>query len=321
MSVIFPCHSGPRPAGSYRSSQHVCALLLAVLFLFIVLPVPTAHAQDEDSPHLLTDADIQAEIATRIIDHDFLLRSLTQRDRIDYDPSGYALSGAEPGPLTLAGVHIHSVAVSPTRITLLGNRVALHYRGQGPDFQRIDLQNRPITITIHRDIPGDREFYTAALGRIFSTSREPDFQQRLPEWWHAYFSQDYRRELTGEYVDFTADAKFHHMDTESVKLRHPKLIRGNTDLFLSPKDKISSPGDVRLILIVNDNGVPQHVFIDRPLGFGLEEEAVKAARKLRFSPATVSGNPTDGEVYVNINFRRVDRDNSRLAPSMVSRLR
>jgi hypothetical protein len=298
------------------------ALRLASLSLLLFLPLSAAAlAQDEPTTPPRTDADLQADLVYRVVDREYLLRSLTQRDKLEYDPSGYAISGAEPGPLTLSGVHIRSVTVTPTSILLLGNRVALHYRGEIPDFQRIDLPTRPITITVHRDAPGDREDYTGTLARIFATSREPDFQQRLPEWWRGYFSDDYRRQVTGEYVNFGEDSKFHKMEADSIHLGHPKLIQGTTGFFLSPQDKIAIPGTVRLRLVVNEHGIPMHFFIDRPLGFGLEEEAVRQARKLRYSPATINGNPTDGEVYVNITFQRLEQSPEKKQKSMASRLR
>jgi hypothetical protein len=294
---------------------------MAALLLLLLLPISAALAQDEQPVAPRTDADLQTDLIYRVVDQEYLLRSLTQRDKLEYDPSGYAISGAEPGPLTLSGVHIRKVLITPSKVILLGNRVALHYRSGIPDFQRIDLPTRIITITIHRDVPGDREDYAGTLARIFATSREPDFQQRLPEWWRGYFSEDYRKKVTGEYVNFGEDAKFHKMDADSIHMGHPKLLQGITTFYLSPKDTMIASGTVRLRLVINEHGTPFHFFIDRPLGFGLEEEAVKQARKLRYLPATINGNPAVGEVYVDISFQRLEKPDGKKPKSMASRLR
>jgi TonB family protein len=58
-----------------------------------------------------------------------------------------------------------------------------------------------------------------------------------------------------------------------------------------------------LSLIVDTNGMPQNVHVERPLGYGLSEKAVEAVHKYRFKPAMKDGMPVPVIIHVEINFR------------------
>jgi TonB family protein len=43
--------------------------------------------------------------------------------------------------------------------------------------------------------------------------------------------------------------------------------------------------------------------VSQPLGYGLDEEAIKAVKKWKFNPANVSGQPVTVRISVNVAFR------------------
>ena len=56
--------------------------------------------------------------------------------------------------------------------------------------------------------------------------------------------------------------------------------------------------------IVDAQGNPQNVRVVRPLGMGLDEEALKAVRKYKFKPALMDGKtPVPVEINMEVNFR------------------
>jgi len=65
-------------------------------------------------------------------------------------------------------------------------------------------------------------------------------------------------------------------------------------------------GTVVLWLIVDRHGEPQRIRVQRSLGMGLDEEAVKAVQRWRFQPATKNGQPVAVMINVEINFRLYD---------------
>jgi TonB family protein len=62
-------------------------------------------------------------------------------------------------------------------------------------------------------------------------------------------------------------------------------------------------GVVVVSLIVDAQGNPQQVRVIRPLGMGLDEKAIEAAKQYKFKPATFQGKPVAVGVDLEINFR------------------
>ncbi|MCS7206296.1 MAG: energy transducer TonB [Leptospiraceae bacterium] len=63
-------------------------------------------------------------------------------------------------------------------------------------------------------------------------------------------------------------------------------------------------GTVTLELVIADTGeVLKVVPINKPLGYGLEESAVRAFRKKRYQPALMDGKPITVRVIVPVHFR------------------
>ena len=56
-------------------------------------------------------------------------------------------------------------------------------------------------------------------------------------------------------------------------------------------------------LIVDDQGQPRDVCIQRSVGFGLDASAADAIRQYRFSPATKDGQPVQIRISVEIDIR------------------
>jgi TonB family protein len=57
-----------------------------------------------------------------------------------------------------------------------------------------------------------------------------------------------------------------------------------------------------LKLIVGADGLPRDIKVTTPLGMGLDEKAIEAVRKWRFSPALRDGQPVAVEIAVEVDF-------------------
>jgi len=64
-------------------------------------------------------------------------------------------------------------------------------------------------------------------------------------------------------------------------------------------------GKVKMAVLVDEQGRVASVLIFSRLGYGLDAEAVKAAQRLRFSPATREGKPVPfwSPLIVEFNLR------------------
>lgn len=61
-------------------------------------------------------------------------------------------------------------------------------------------------------------------------------------------------------------------------------------------------GEIRLLVGFDADGTIGHILVLRPLGYGLDQEAVRAARRIKFEPATVDGKPVPSVLQVFYTF-------------------
>jgi TonB family protein len=86
-------------------------------------------------------------------------------------------------------------------------------------------------------------------------------------------------------------------------ITQPLMILRNDPEYTTQARTDKVEGAVTVSLVVDEHGVPQHVQVARGLGDGLDEKAVEAAKKDRFSPARQNGNPVAVFLYVPIDFK------------------
>ena len=88
-----------------------------------------------------------------------------------------------------------------------------------------------------------------------------------------------------------------------VGVSAPKLIHDVDPEYSKEARKARYQGTVVLWLIVDAQGLPQKIRVQRSLGMGLDEEAVKAVSKWRFEPSKKDGQPVPVMINVEVNFR------------------
>ena len=84
----------------------------------------------------------------------------------------------------------------------------------------------------------------------------------------------------------------------------PKATYAPDPQYSEKARKAHYEGAVVLWLVVDADGLPQKIRVQRSLGMGLDEEAVKALRQWRFQPAEKDGKPVPVMINVEVNFRR-----------------
>ena len=62
-------------------------------------------------------------------------------------------------------------------------------------------------------------------------------------------------------------------------------------------------GTVVLRLVVGVDGRPHDIKLSRSLGYGLDEQAIKAVQKWLFEPSKMKGKPVPVRINVEVNFR------------------
>ena len=83
----------------------------------------------------------------------------------------------------------------------------------------------------------------------------------------------------------------------------PKPISTPDPEYSEEARKAKYQGVVVLWLIVDQNGNPKQIKVQRPLGMGLDQKAIEAVQHWKFEPATKDGQPVAVQINVEVNFR------------------
>jgi TonB family protein len=109
---------------------------------------------------------------------------------------------------------------------------------------------------------------------------------------------------TGGWQSFGQDAL---SQDDPLKLRRgdmpPKALNNVEAEFSDEARRGRFEGFVLVSLVVNKEGLPEDLQVERPAGHGLDEKALEAVRQYRFTPAMRDGNPVAVRIRVEISFR------------------
>jgi len=67
--------------------------------------------------------------------------------------------------------------------------------------------------------------------------------------------------------------------------------------------KAKFQGTVLLYVVVDEKGLPRDIKVLRPLGLGLDQKAVEAVEKWKFTPGKKDGKPVPVQAQIEVNFR------------------
>jgi periplasmic protein TonB len=83
----------------------------------------------------------------------------------------------------------------------------------------------------------------------------------------------------------------------------PSIIYKVEPEYSEEARKAKFQGTVLLFVIVDEHGNPRDIKIIRPLGLGLDQKAVEAVEKWKFSPGKKDGKPVPVQAQIEVNFR------------------
>ncbi len=95
-----------------------------------------------------------------------------------------------------------------------------------------------------------------------------------------------------------------HLASLEAENYHPPVLVYSVDpeITEAARQKHIS-GDVRVTVLVDQNGRPQRIRVVKGIGFGLDEKAVEAVRQYRYKPATAEGKPVTAPLTIDVNFQ------------------
>ena len=299
------------------------ALVLSIAFT--VLPL-RLYAADEPEQHLRDKYD----------DKTFVLRDFYREERLRYDSAGISTGSAVPGDWTVNGfVRVTSLSLSGQRLTIQADRLSLVNGGQTFGFQQSGGKKKKakkasgLRIQVEFDLSGiTYEKADTALSRVFLTAHD-----RIADLVADFWKPCVLAASTGigrkEYMACGFPPEFAAIPGVIPKSdQHAESVQGGggeakvSDLQVvpigkgvTPPSRLSGPdpdlptearqlrhGATGLLIVVDKTGQVRNIRVLRPFGLGLEQKAVEAVTKWRFSPAEKDGQPVAVELGVQVYF-------------------
>ncbi len=137
------------------------------------------------------------------------------------------------------------------------------------------------------------------LHQVFAERLDPQLIATMPEFWQLYYKGiDSKKEVlsagNGVYLEAEVDQKARLLARVEPPSNDYAQAKGVAGLAL-----------YRIIL--DADGLPRQIAVSRPIGFGLDENAVDAIRKASFQPAVKGGIPVPVLLDVLVQFRIYSR--------------
>lgn len=134
-----------------------------------------------------------------------------------------------------------------------------------------------------------------ALNNVFASSLDARMVAAMPEFWRLYYQAE------------DAGADFKPADptviNDGAADRKAKLL---TDIQAPSNEYAQQCGVAGVALyhaVIGPDGKPEEIAVARPIGFGLDENAVAAIRKAVFEPALKNGKPVPVLLDLIVEFR------------------
>ncbi len=134
-----------------------------------------------------------------------------------------------------------------------------------------------------------------ALDQVFATGLDDSVIATLPDYWQIYFATKAGKQQA-ERID-------NSVARPGNGVIAPHLLSSLDPSSNDYAQKNNIAGMTLLSTVVGASGLPGSVAIVRPIGFGLDEQAVAAVQKAHFRPGLRDGQPVPVIVNVQVTFR------------------
>lgn len=271
---------------SYRA-HYIFAFMFAYSFAYSL--IPAIHAQS-------SEADIKA----RLKDKPLYLRGLWRENKLDFDSNGAAIGKPNTVTFTVCGFDLKSVKLEADKLILEGPRIGLELADNKQ--KRVPLDSS-IHIEIAASPSGD---YGPALDAVFVDGLDK-LVPSMPFYWKSYAEKNFLPPSSAASpASSSANPDSPSPGSKLKKLTSaitpPKLVSSVEPNYNSvAKDKKYS-GTVLINLWVGSDGKISRLSVRRPLGLGMDEDAMAAVARYVFTPAMENGKPVTFELNIETAF-------------------
>jgi len=286
----------------------------------------------------ITEDQLKQQLAGKT----FFLRGGYLENDLHFDARGHFMGNAPRASYTLSLVEIDKVHLNKHRVELEGVRYGLHFLDAPPGVQdpiqasdkvRITPKKKVLKITIDRAVVAKKKSKPSKAGKSLPPpAAAPAPDSTLPSFAEASLTQAQanqmlRDALEGVFSKGTDDRliaslpDFWQLYYRAVASRTPLrptdpsvLRQSDVDQkarlisnFEPPSNDFAQAAGVagmaQYRVVVEPDGKPGEIAVERPIGFGLDENAVVSIRKAQFQPAMKGGQPVAVVLDLVVEFR------------------
>lgn len=155
---------------------------------------------------------------------------------------------------------------------------------------------------VQRDHPGvpiatsraqAEDALSQAVDRIFASSVDERMVASLPDFWQPY----YRATASGSRGTDAAVLKPSQVE------KKPRLLTAVAPPSNEYAEKNGVVGMAMYHVVIGEDGKPEQIAVGRPIGMGLDENAIASIRKAVFEPGMKDGKPVPVAVDLVVQFR------------------
>jgi len=268
------------------------------------------------------DQGLEAFLNSQYKDKILALRHPLDKNSQVYDSDGNIQTVGEEGSWTLYGrFFVKKIVVKKHALHLEGERVSYRFNRQDGLAPSGHLGNVKVEIRFSSQVASSEEA-NALLGRVFALT-DDGIIQSAPAFWQPYLRQQAAHALQAgkmvlpsyasdatqpEGIDSAAHDGSNTGTKQKIYTIHPGVTAPRAKSTPRPEyteaaRKKRYQGTAILFLIVDETGKVIRPQIVRPLGLGLDDNAVKRVLTWRFEPATIDHKPVAVQISLEVSFK------------------
>ena len=303
----------------------------------------------------VTEPATEDALRQRLAGKTLYLRGNYLENALDFNEHGHLIGRSPQGSYTLCLIQIDHIRLTRHKLLLTGARYGLHFLGATPnadparvfDTVNITPRKKPLRISIAREIVVkprkkkrgvDSSFpatdsapspdSSASSDAVTTTTSPAHAAQMLNAALDAIFAPGIDDRLIASLPDFWQ--LYYRAAQAELQLGGPGVLRqSSVDQKARLLAKVEPPsneyaqssgiaGMALYHVVLGANGQPQQIAVGRPIGFGLDENAVDAIRKAAFQPALKDGKPVPVLLDVLVQFRIYSKRTAAASPDAAS---
>lgn len=211
-------------------------------------------------------------------------------------------SSAQPGKEPVASSETDVAGETPEKAPANTTVQSDELTGKGSESVTGEAAEQPgdqaadqATVTYTTNPAHAAKILREALDRVLAPNLDDKVRAQMPEFWQLY----YQAQAAG--VDYRPhDPSILRSSAVDQQAKVLTSIAPQSNEFAQAS---GISGQALYRVVIGTDGNPQQIAVERPIGFGLDENAVAAIRKATFQPAMKNGKPVAETLDLAVLFR------------------